>query len=109
MYYDCQWDAPAWLRRPSWLTRHLIATTLSVLLVVLVLASSAAAWRMTRPEPFRVAHAEVIYGGIMVKSDGRFHFSVGDIKPEGQDVTVLEVTPLMTDTVEFLGAVTVYG
>jgi hypothetical protein len=109
MYYDCQWDAPAWMTRPGWLTRGLIVKVMSVVLAGALAAASFFAWTVTRPEPFRVAHAEVTYGGIMVKKDGRFHVGVADIEPAGRDVTVLEVTPLMSDTVEFLGAVTVYG
>jgi hypothetical protein len=109
MYYDCQWDAPAWMTRPGWLTRSLIVKTLSALLAVLMLASSAVAWRMTRPEPFRVAQPQVVYGGVSVGKDRAFHIGIAEIEAPGKEVNVLEVTPLMTDTVEFLGAVTSYG
>ncbi len=109
MYYDCQWDRPAMLNRPSWLTRRVIARISAMVLVVAVMAAGTLTWRATRPEPFRVAAPEVLFGGIAMKDDHKFHMGVAEIQAHGKDVTVLEVTALASDNVELLGAVTSYG
>jgi hypothetical protein len=46
---------------------------------------------------------------VYLKEDNNFHIGVASIDANGKDVKVLEVTPLMTGNVEFLGAVTSYG
>jgi hypothetical protein len=106
MYYDCQWDGPA---RPSWLTRRLIARVSAAILAAAVLALGTLTWWTQRPEPFGVARPEVVYSLFPLKGDQKFHMGVAEIDAEGKDVTVLEVTPLISDNVEFLGAVTTYG
>lgn len=103
MYTDYQWDAP------SWLTCRLARTVAAVLTAVLVVTASGVAWSKTRPEPAQPASPQVLYGGIHVKKDHKFHIGLIEINADGKDVTVLEVTPTMSDNVEFLGAVTTYG
>lgn len=104
MYTDYQWDAPPWLtQRRTW-------TIGAVLVAMLVLIASGVAWsKTTGPEAFEPASPQVLYGGIHVKKDHKFHIGLLDIDAGGKDVTVLEVTPTMSENVEFLGAVTTYG
>lgn len=103
MYTDYQWDAPVWM------TRRLGQIVAGILAAVLVLTVSAVAWSSTRPEPYVPASPQVLYGGIHVKKDHKFHIGLIEIDPAGKDVTVLDVIPTMTPNVEFLGAVTTYG
>ena len=103
MYTDYQWDAP------SWWNRRLARIVAAVLAAVLAVGASGVAWSKTRPEAFQPAAPQVLYGGIHVKKDHKFHIGLIEINADGEDVTVLEVTPTMSDNVEFLGAVTTYG
>ena len=103
MYTDYQWDAP------SWLTRRLARTVTAVLAALLVLTATGVAWSKTRPGPNAPASPQVLYGGIHVKKDHKFHIGLLEVEARGKDVTVLEVTPTMSENVEFLGAVTTYG
>lgn len=103
MYSDYQWDAPAWMNR------RLGRIVAAVLTAALVLTVSAVAWSSTRPEPYKPASPQVLYSGIHVKKDHKFHIGLIEIDAGGKDVTVLEVIPTMSSNVEFLGAVTTYG
>ncbi|GAA0609035.1 hypothetical protein GCM10009547_08840 [Sporichthya brevicatena] len=102
MYYDYQWDAPTWLnRRLGWIVVALFTAALLV-------AGSSWAWSHTRAEAFGPRNPEVSYVGVGMDKRQQFHVAFEYVEAPGKTVTLLEVEPLTSNNVEFVGAVAAF-
>lgn len=95
-------NPPARRWRPS-------RVTIGLLVVILTVGAGGIAWTLNKSgDSFGPSKPRIGYGMSLNKTDPVFTLGMLMIERPGRDITVLEVRPLMSANVEFLGAYTVW-